>query len=264
MGGMMGDSVSVEIAEGIAIVTLNRPEKGNAMNVALVRELRDCLRRLAEDESVDVVVLTGAGRMFCAGQDMRGFSTAEESVEQVALSLEVYDMLQNLPQPTIAAVNGYAITGGLELVLSCDLRVAAETALFADTHARVGLVPGGGASQKLPRLVGYARAKEMLFTCEFFTAQEALQWGLVNRVVPGDQLLAEARAMAKKIQVQDRTAVRRIKRLVNEGWGRDLEAAMRMERLETQRDMLNSRMQDSAKRRDEVFDRNRGAGAPRE
>src|SRR3990172_1049256 len=127
-GGMMGDSVIVEVAEGIATVTLNRPEKGNAMNVALVRELRDALRRLAGDEAVDVVVLTGAGRMFCAGQDMRGFSSAQESIEQVALSLEVYDTLQNLPQPTIAAVNGYAITGGLELVLSCDLRVAAETA----------------------------------------------------------------------------------------------------------------------------------------
>jgi len=258
---MMGDSVIVEVAEGIATVTLNRPEKGNAMNVALVRELRDSLRRLADDEAVDVVVLTGAGRMFCAGQDMRGFSSAQESIEQVALSLEVYDTLQNLPQPTIAAVNGYAITGGLELVLSCDLRVAAETALFADTHARVGLVPGGGASQKLPRLVGYARAKEMLFTCEFFTAQDALQFGLVNRVVPGERLLAEARALAKKIQVQNRAAVRRIKKLVNEGWGLDLTAAMRLERLEAQRDMLNSRLQDSARRRDEVFDRNRGFGS---
>jgi len=147
---MMGDSVIVEVAEGIATVTLNRPEKGNAMNVALVRELRDSLRRLADDEAVDVVVLTGAGRMFCAGQDMRGFSSAQESIEQVALSLEVYDTLQNLPQPTIAAVNGYAITGGLELVLSCDLRVAAETALFADTHARVGLVPGPHPGRSRP------------------------------------------------------------------------------------------------------------------
>lgn len=224
----MGNYVILKVEDGIATITLNRPEVGNALNMALLTDLKDCLEQVQADAAIDVVIITGAGRMFCTGEDLKGLASGDSVIPQATLAIDVVDTVRLLPLPTIAAINGYAVTGGLELIIGCDLRIAAEEARFADTHSRVGL-PGGGSTQLLPKLMSIARAKEMLFTGDFLTAQEAFQAGFLNRVVPLERLMDEALEMAKKIQGNDRELVRTIKRLVNDG----LQADMMMERAAT-------------------------------
>lgn len=255
----MADYVILAVEDRIATITLNRPEVGNALNRILLAELRDCVQRVSADQSIDVVIITGAGRMFCSGEDLRGLASQEGTLEQVTLTCEVFDMITEIPQPTIAAVNGYAVTGGIEMILGCDIRIASENAMFADTHARVALMPGGGDSQMLPRLIGLARAKEMIFTSDFVSAQEAAQIGLVNRVVPADRLLDEARAIAKKIQANNQWIVRRVKATMNQGWGMDLKAAMIFERQECLRFMISGKAQELADEREGMKDRNRAS-----
>ena len=164
----------------VATLTLNRPEKMNALNYALRRCFCDALDAIAGDSDIGAVVLTGAGRAFCAGLDLTEMANPDTG----GPLLDPPAQMRALPQPVIGAVNGVAVTGGFELATSCDVLIGSDRARFADTHARLGLIAGWGLSQRLPRLIGVNRAKELAFTGNYLSAEQAREWGLLNRVVP--------------------------------------------------------------------------------
>jgi enoyl-CoA hydratase len=234
----MSESVLlVEKKDGIATLTLNRPK---AMN-ALSRELLSCIGRtftdLREDKETGVVILTGAGRAFCAGLDLKELSEQGVADRETEASdtLDTIDILYGFDRPIIGAINGTAITGGFELALACDFLIASTEARFADTHARVGVLPGWGMSQKLSRMIGIGRAKELSFTGNYLSADQALAWGLVNRVVEPDDLLPVCRTLAAEILSCVPGLVSSYKRVIDEGYGMPLSEALRMER-ETSRE----------------------------
>ena len=188
----------VEKKDGIATLTLNRPEQMNALSMELRRMLVEELEALRYDEDIGVVILTGAGRAFCAGLDLK--EMGGERPAEAAGPGELPDppqMLRMLRQPVIGAINGVAVTGGFEIALSCDILIAAPEARFADTHARVGLLAGWGLSQRLSRIVGPNRARELSLTGNYLSAERAERWGLVNRVVPRDDLMPTCEALAR-------------------------------------------------------------------
>lgn len=193
---MTSDLVLCARDGSIAEVTLNRPEVMNALSFDLRTELTATFRNLANDRSCEIVILTGAGRAFTAGLDLKelGGETSSGNKTTDTSVIDLSDAVGLLKVPLIGAINGFAITGGFELALMCDILIASTEALFADTHARVGVVPGWGLSQRLPRLVGINRAKELSLSGNFLDAQTAYNWGLVNRVVDPDDLLPSARA----------------------------------------------------------------------
>jgi enoyl-CoA hydratase len=229
---MTYENIILEKEKGIAKITLNRPQALNALNSAMAQELTQVLQEISKDETIDVIILTGAGRAFCAGMDLKALGESLEPFEAVG---DVFYLLENLEPPIIAAVNGFAITGGFELALACDLIIASENAVFRDTHAQVGVTPGGGNSQRLPRLVGEKKAKELLFTSEFISAKEAERIGLINRVVPSEKLEEEVMQLATKIASQPRGMIRKLKRTVNEGMKMDFGSAMMFEQIEFRR-----------------------------
>ncbi|MGH7864481.1 MAG: enoyl-CoA hydratase, partial [Candidatus Binataceae bacterium] len=207
---VMADSIIlVEKRDNIATVTLNRPEKLNAFNRELRAAFCRVMQELRTDPEAGVVIITGAGRAFCAGMDLRelGGGLREEG------NVTFISVIEELNAPVIAAVNGFAITGGFELALACDMIIASEDAQFADTHARVGVMPGGGISARLPRAAGIRKAKEMSLTGNYLSARDAEGMGLVNRVVPKDQVLKAAKELAGQILSCDQTVVRLMKRL---------------------------------------------------
>lgn len=170
----------LEREDGIAVVTLNRPDAMNALSSALRRALAQAFRELAADDAIGAVILTGAGRAFCAGLDLKEMGGEAAASGGPAAMIEEADMIaavRDCPVPLIGAVNGFAITGGFELALACDFLVASSEARFADTHARVGIVPGWGISQILPRWIGPGRARELAFTGNFLSAAQACEWG---------------------------------------------------------------------------------------
>ena len=228
------DLVQLEAAARVARVTLNRPHALNALSLALRRELTRTFKTLAMRDDIDVVVLTGAGRAFCVGLDLKelGGETAVRTPSDDA-DFNVAKAMAALAQPTIGAINGYAITGGFELALMCDIRIGSTAASFADTHARVGVVPGWGMTQRLPRIIGESRAKEMSLTGNYVDAETALAWGLVNRIVEPDALLDHCLGLAVDITETDPTTRNEIKRLIelsgetalHEGLEREREAS---------------------------------------
>ena len=220
--------VLVDKQDGVATVTLNRPEKLNALNRELRLAFCHTMQELRRDPKLRVVVITGAGRAFCVGLDLRELGTRAGGIrdEGDATFIAVID---DMEVPVIAAVNGFAITGGFELALACDIVIAAEEAQFADTHARVGVMPGGGMSARLPRAVGIRKAKELSLTGNYFSAHEAERLGLVNRVVTGDQLLKSAREMASQIASANQTIVRQMKQLYDLTTRNSLGEALRIE-----------------------------------
>ena len=189
--------VLTEKEEGVCLVTLNRPDALNALSSALRAALAETLIELSRDSDTEVIILTGAGRAFTVGLDLKELG-GEVDAASTTSSVDLSEAMDRLPQPVIGAVNGFAITGGFELALMCDFLIASPEARFADTHARVGVVPGWGLSQRLPRLIGINRAKELSLTGNFLDAQTAEAWGLVNRVVPAEQLLPVARSLATR------------------------------------------------------------------
>lgn len=182
--------------DGFATVTFNRPEKLNTLSIALRRELGEAVAELEADAATRVLILTGAGRAFSAGLDLDEWSVAPAAA---AWEFDAVQAILPFSGPIIGAVNGLTITGGLELALACDLLIATTDARFADTHTKVGLLPGWGGSVRLQQRVGLLRAKEMALTARFVPADEALAWGLVNRVVPPERLRAEAEAWAREM-----------------------------------------------------------------
>ena len=195
--------LTVDIKDGVAVVALDRPERRNALTAALMAGITETMAGLDGDDRVGAIVLTGRDPAFCAGLDLSELSTSGENL--------FYDQTgrpwPRLSTPVIAAVNGPAVTGGLELVLHCDFAVASERAHFADTHARVAVLPGWGLSVLLPQAVGLRRAKQMSFTGNYVPAVLALEWGLVNLVVPHAELLPEATRLARDVCSNDRAAV---------------------------------------------------------
>jgi enoyl-CoA hydratase len=221
---MAEDVVLVEAVERVATITLNRPGQRNALNRAVRRALPAAITRCDEDDGVDVMILTGADPAFCAGVDLKEFGAGE--VEQGEGFAEVGDgrgrfrgALPPHTKPLIGAINGVAVTGGFEVALNCDFLVASERARFADTHARVGVMPGWGLTVLLAQRIGVARAKQMSVTGNYIDAQTAYEWGLVNEVVPHDQLLAHCRRLAADIVSNDQLGVRRMLRTYNEVTG---------------------------------------------
>jgi enoyl-CoA hydratase len=189
----MSDVVLTDVSDGVAVVTMHRPEARNALNTELRRAVPQVLRELDADPEVRVMILTGADPAFCAGLDLK-----ELGVSGLSSDSEVIGSLpfSSLTKPLIGAVNGPAVTGGFELALGCDLLIASERAKFADTHARVGVMPGWGLSVLLPQAIGIRRARQMSFTGNYLDARTALEWGLVNEVVPHESLLDRARELA--------------------------------------------------------------------
>ena len=198
----MTDGLRVDTDGPVATLTLDRPDSLNALTVPVKLAIRDALESIAEDRAVRAVILTGAGRAFCAGQDL----AEREEPDAAPLDVEVRDRynpiiraLRSMGQPVIAAVNGVAAGAGASLAFACDIRIAAEEARFMLAFGRIGLVPDSGATWFLPRLVGPAKAAELALVGDAVDASEALRLGLVSRVVPGDQLMTEARAMADRL-----------------------------------------------------------------
>jgi enoyl-CoA hydratase len=207
-------------ADGVALVTLNRPDALNALSSGLRNAIADTFTALASDERAQAIVLTGAGRAFTVGLDLK--ELGGEVAPDAKLAADPAEAMAACPKPIIGAVNGFAITGGFELALMCDFLIASPTARFADTHARVGVVPGWGLSQRLPRLIGINRAKELSLTGNYLDADTACTWGLVNRVVPEQALLDTCVALASDIVSTEPVTRAEIKRIMDLGWATSL------------------------------------------
>ncbi len=215
---MSDDLVLVENDGPVAIVTLNRPDALNALSRALRAAIVEAFADLAQDPDNRVAVLTGAGRAFTAGVDLKEAGQTGFALGVDGGDIDLAKGLAAYPWPIIGAVNGFAITGGFELALMCDVLLASEAAKFADTHARVGIMPGWGLSQKLSRLIGISRAKELSFTGNFLDAETAERWGLVNRVYPADDLLPAARKLGHDMASCDATLLRSYKKIIDDGF----------------------------------------------
>jgi enoyl-CoA hydratase/carnithine racemase len=218
------NKIILEKKDRIAKITLNRPDALNALDEELLTELIAAIDDIENDDSINVVILTGAGRAFSAGRDLKGILEGKEWPAGAR-----YKALEELSKPVIAAVNGYCFTGSFELAMCADIIIASENAVFGDTHARFGIIPGGGQTQRLPRQIGAKKAKELLFTCDTISAVEAEQLGIVNKVVPPEKLEEAAMEMAGKILKNVPEALRTIKSLVNNGMKTDLETGLKME-----------------------------------
>jgi enoyl-CoA hydratase len=211
----MTDLVLLDISDRVATITLNRPDARNALNGDLLEALTQTVAASDADDAVDVLVLTGADPAFCAGLDLKAVATGDPRLLSTAPTADtpVADRgpFGTLGKPLIGAVNGYAITGGFEIALACDFLVASESARFADTHARVGLQPWWGLTVLLPQAIGVRRAREMSETGNFIDARTALDWGLVNHVVPHEELLPFTRALAADVVSGNQPAIGRIR-----------------------------------------------------
>jgi len=220
---MAFNTLLLEKKDGIATVTLNRPPM-NALNEELLDELVSVCEEVEQDDTVHIVILTGAGRAFSAGRDLPGVLAEVERPGGPR-----YRILEELSKPVIAAVNGFCFTGAFELAMCADIIIASEKATFADTHARFGIVPGGGQTQRLPRLIGVRKAKELLFTCRRITAEEAEQIGIVNKVVSHNTLVDEARKMAEQILENIPETISAQKKLINQSMQMDFEEGLDQE-----------------------------------
>ena len=219
--------------EGVATITLNRPEALNAFSKEVVEEILHALEDVKTDEAVRVVVLTGAGeKAFSAGADIKTMvgMTALKARELSFMGEKLCVGLENLEKPVIAAINGYALGGGLEVAMSCDLRIASENAKMGQTEINIGLIPGWGGTQRLTRLVGMTKAKEMVFTGRIIDAKTAEQIGIVNMVVPADKFRETVGQFAKDLASKAPVALKVAKALINRGSDIGLESALALER----------------------------------
>jgi enoyl-CoA hydratase len=221
----------IDIQGSAAIITFNRSEVLNAMNTEAVRELGVAMEKLEQNPQVRVIILTGAGRAFIAGADISEISTKTpaQAREYSEIGQQVMHLMQNLKKPVIAAVNGFALGGGTEVVLSCDVSIASEQAKFGLPEATLGVIPGWGGTQRASRLIGIARAKELIFTGEIIDARRAFEIGLINRVVPHEQLMDVVMGLAKKIGECGPLALSVTKKVIAEGIEKSLNEACTLE-----------------------------------
>jgi enoyl-CoA hydratase/carnithine racemase len=257
----MPDVLLIETRESIATVTLNRPHAMNALSGELRRALIEAFRAISVDREIGAVILTGAGRAFCAGLDLKelGGETGPRAATGGTIEAggDVTGAVEACPVPVIGAINGFAITGGFELALACDVLIASRDAKFADTHARVGILPGWGLSQKLPRLIGVGRAKELSLTGNFLSAERAEAWGLVNRVVEPRELMSVCRSLASDVLSCDAATIRAYKSLIDRGYGIPFADALKLEREASLEHARRVSPDDVARRRRAIQERGR-------
>lgn len=225
---MQREHLLLEVSEGITTITINRPGAMNAMTRAILEELGSVVEEIAATAGIRAVIITGAGtKAFMAGADIAAMRdmTASQGRELALLAHGIYAAIERSPKPYIAAVNGYALGGGCELALACDMRIASENARFGQPEINIGVLPGFGGSQRLPRLIGKGRALEMILTGDMIDAGEAYRIGLANKVVPQEDLLAEARRLATKIASKSALATALCKQAVVNGLEMDLARA---------------------------------------
>jgi enoyl-CoA hydratase/carnithine racemase len=224
-------ALTLEKKNSIATITLNRPESMNALNKKLSEEVGLAIEEAGKDDAIRVLVITGAGRAFCAGGDLKDLPLTPGNPVASKETLEGWHKtlisIRRLEKPVIAAVNGVAMGGGMDLALMCDIRIASEHARFGETYVRIGGVPDGGGTYLLPRLIGTARACELLFTGDIIDAHQAEILGLVNKVVPADKLISSAMELAGKIAGGSPMSLALIKRAIYMGDTQDIEAAFR-------------------------------------
>lgn len=224
-------NVSYEVKEHVAVLTINRPEALNALNTAVLQDLSLAAAQAEADSDVYVLVITGSGRAFVAGADivqMKDLNAVEaKSFAEVANN--IFSKIEGMSKPVIAAVNGYALGGGCELAMACDIRIAGAKAKFGQPEVGLGITPGFGGTQRLPRIVGSSKAKELIFTAETINAEEALRIGLVSKVVADDELMSTAMEMANKIAKNAQIAVRQSKDAINKGMQCDINTGLAYE-----------------------------------
>jgi len=216
----------------IAIIRLNRPDRLNALNKKLMGELEDAIDKIAADDEIRAVMITGDERSFAAGADIKEIKEIEDAAKAFDFAKgvgRVYNKIENLEKPTVAVICGYALGGGCELILACDLRIASPDAKFGLPEINLGLLPGGGGTQRLLRLIGVTKAKELLYLGEQIGAEEALKIGLINRIYPKESIFEEGKKLTKKLANQAPVALRLIKSLVNTGINLDLKGALENE-----------------------------------
>ncbi len=221
-----------EAKDSIGIITLHRPKALNALNTEILQELSNLLDRIKEDKSLEIVIITGSGeKAFVAGADITEMQklTAIEGRNFGKIGQDVFNKLESLPQPVIAAINGFALGGGCELAMACDIRIASEKAKFGQPEVSLGIAPGFGGTQRLPRLIGKGRAKELIFTGDIIDAGEAYRMGLVNKVVAPEELMNAAQVLAEKILSRAPVAVQLSKAAINEGLNMDLASGIAYE-----------------------------------
>jgi enoyl-CoA hydratase len=225
-------NILFQVENGIATITFNRPKVLNAMSLEVITELAQALKVCAQDDSVKALILTGAGeKAFVAGADISQMqnSTSVEILKLMETGQETLRFLETMAKPSIAAVNGFALGGGTEIAMACDIRIAAENAMFGQPEILIGILPGWGGTQRLPRLVGMGRAKEMILSGAQISAQRAYEIGLVNKVVPAAELLAEAGKMARKFTTLPGFALKMAKNSINYGFDMSLDNAVKLE-----------------------------------
>ncbi|MEE4022231.1 enoyl-CoA hydratase [Gordonia sp. PKS22-38] len=225
----MTDPVLVDVRDGVALVTLNRPEARNALSLDLARDLSAALRRLDADEAVRVLVLTGADPAFCAGLDLKALAADGAGYLAAVHDADCIRLVGELGTPTVGAINGAAFTGGLEIALGCDFLIAGDRAVFADTHARVGVLPGGGMTVRLPDRVGTGWARRMSLTGEVVDAGLAQRIGLVTEVVAHEELVGHAMDVARRIADTDGHMLRALKKVYDAGWDATTGVALSVE-----------------------------------
>lgn len=231
---MSYETVLYGVEDGIGIITLNRPESLNALSSKMKEEILLLFDKVEKDDQVRVVILTGGGKAFCSGADIKERVSMQQQNESSQYDYyfmqrtghQFYSRIENFEKPVIAAISGVAIGGGCELSMVCDLRIATETARFGVPEVKVGMIPAAGGTQRLPRFIGITKAKELLYTGEFIDAHEAHRLGLVNKVVPVDDLMMEAKAIAKKLLKNPPLPIQFAKRAVNTGMQLDLASAL--------------------------------------
>ncbi|QZY54758.1 short-chain-enoyl-CoA hydratase [Crassaminicella profunda] len=223
--------IQMEQQERIAVLKLNRPKALNALNSEVLKELECAIYNLDTDENVDVIIITGEGKAFVAGADITEMNPlgAEEGRVFGNLGQRVFRKIEKMEKPVIAAVNGFALGGGCELAMCCDMRIASEKAKFGQPEVGLGIIPGFSGTQRLPRLVGTAKAKELIFTGDIIKAQEAEKIGLVNKVVAPEELMNEAMDLAKRIAKNAQKAVRYANMAINRGFETDMETGIEIE-----------------------------------
>ena len=227
-------SIILEKTEGIAHISLNRPKALNALTRDMLHELKAAQEEITNDESTRVVIITGKGRAFCSGADFSLIShllslNQKRLFEELRAIQDVASGFESMPKPVIAAINGYALGAGLDLALACDFRIAAKGARLGEQYIKVGLIPDFGGSQRLPRLVGLAKAKEMIFLGDMIGGDEAQRIGLVNRAVPDEELEAESKALALRLAAGPTTAIGLAKKAIHEGMDKDIESGLEIE-----------------------------------
>ncbi len=227
-------TILLEVQNNIATITLNRPEAANAFSKNMLHNLKEILSEIKYDQNIRTVIITGAGeKVFCAGADLKERSTMSqvEVKQTVSLIRQVVNDVEQLPMPVIAAINGAAFGGGLELALACDIRVAADTAKVGLTETSLAIIPGAGGTQRLTRLIGIGKAKELIYTARRVNAHEAKELGIIEHVIPVEELLNKAIQIAERIAENGPIAVNQAKIAINRGIEVDLQTGLQIEQM---------------------------------